>query len=148
MRKIRLLVLSILLTCILSSCAYYRAFSPSNPKFKQHSTSGSLKTGMTEEEIKGLFGNPNKIGERKTVYDIRAVWTYKQYQLWGPAGQLLYLTGCTITFGLICLLPGPTEYHYLVLSDGILIGWDIPDPYAPDLIVERRERQMSPLEKH
>ncbi len=93
---------------------------------------------MTKDEVKNLLGNPDRVSARQNQYDIREVWTYLQTSEEDKRKH----TGLTIgTFGLFGALPvGATEHHYIVFSGDKMIGWDLPDPYAPDLIIEKRER--------
>jgi len=119
----------------LLSCAYGQVLTSTN--FNRQSTSGSLKPGMKDSEVRQLLGEPKKVAARKTSYDTRAVWTYKQYSIEHPISY--FLLG-VLTFGILWVLPAEEEYHHLVFSDGVLLGWDLPDPYAPDLIIEKRER--------
>ena len=119
----------------LLSCAYGQVLTSTN--FNRQSTSGSLLPGMKDSEVRQLLGKPRKVAARKTTSDTRAVWTYKQYYL---EHSISYFLGGFFTFGMLWILPADQEYHYLVFSDGTLIGWDLPDPYAPNLIIEKRER--------
>lgn len=93
---------------------------------------------MSKDEVKKILGPPESVASRKTSVDVRSVWTYSQPKLRSPAAY--FLLG-VLTFGIFWLLPAlDTEYHYIVFSDEILVGWDLKDPYAPDLIIEKRER--------
>ena len=47
-----------------------------------------------------------------------------------------YFFGGFFTLGMLWTLPAGKEYHHLVFSNGTLVGWDLPDPYAPDLIID------------
>ncbi len=128
--------IAIFILCFsLLSCAYGQVLTSTD--FNRQSTSGSLQPGMKDSEVKQLLGEPRKVAARKTNSDTRAVWTYKQYYLEHP---ISYFFGGVLTLGIRWVLPADEEYHHLVFSDGTLIGWDLPDPYAPDLIIEKRER--------
>lgn len=93
---------------------------------------------MKKEEVRTLLGQPDRVAARQTRDDVREVWTYRQT---GPDDYRQWLGLSILSFGCVSLFPvGASEYHHVVFSDGNLIGWDLPDPYAPDLIIEKRER--------
>ena len=103
---------------------------------------------MTAEEVRTLLGIPIEVRSRQTGRDLREVWTYVDRYLGGKynneddrdeATGWGFVTGYTLGLAGI-LMPPPPHTHYLVFSDGKIIGWDLPDPYAPDLIIEKRER--------
>ena len=72
--------------------------------------------------------------------DVRSVWTYRD-RSFPPHLIPGYVIGGIFTIGILWCMPWRVdEPHYLVLSDGTVIGWDLADPYAPDLIIENRER--------
>lgn len=126
----------IFIICVsLVSCAYSQILTGTD--FNSYTTSGSIQPGMKEDEVRQLLGKPRRVAARKTNFDTRSVWTYKQYYLEHP---IPYFIVGVLTIGISWILPARQEYHYLVFSDGRLIGWDLPDPYAPDLIIEKRER--------
>ena len=130
-------VLIALLLCVsLSSCVYVQMIEYP-PNFINKSTDGTLKIGIKESEIRKSLGSPHNIAIRKTAVDTRSVWTYREVR---PYNHIIYNLLGLATFGIFYMVPGVIEDHYLVLSDGVLIGWDLPDPYAPDLIIEKRER--------
>jgi len=118
-------------------------------KFRDTSTGGTLKVGMTAEAVRTLLGIPIEVRSRQTGRDLREVWTYVDRYFGGKYNEddrgggeteaRAFVTGLTLGLAVI-LMPPPTHTHYLVFSDGKIIGWDLPDPYAPDLIIEKRER--------
>lgn len=128
---------------LLNSCA----IAMKSNRFQEASTSGALEIGMTKEEVRLLLGNPLNVSARKTTVDLREVWTYrdknfeeKVYRedkvnevLWG------YVVGSTLGIAAI-FMPPPDTTHLVVFSNAKLIGWDLADPYAPDLVIEIRER--------
>lgn len=128
-------VLSILFCFLLSGCIGL-AFQKTD--FNEATTKGIITVGMTKEEVREKLGPPNKVAARQTQYDVREIWIYYQT---GQQDKDNYKVGSILTFGLVSLFPvGANEAHYLVFSNNKLIGWDLPDPYAPDLIIEKRER--------
>lgn len=131
MRQISLIVLCGFLT----SCAYGQVAM--STKFNEHTTSGHIRPGINADEVTRILGKPRKVASRKTQADIRSVWAYREYRIEHPVG--FFFIGL-VTLGMGFLFPATPEDHYMVFSDSTLIGWDIPDPYAPDLIIEKRER--------
>ena len=128
-------VLGILFCLFLSGCIVL-AFQKTN--FNEATTKGIITVDMTKEEVREKLGDPDKVAMRQTQYDVREVWIYYQT---GESDKDSYRTGSILTFGVVSLFPvGSSEAHYLIFSNGKLIGWDLPDPYAPDLIIEKRER--------
>ncbi len=117
------------------SCAFIQTGLSTN--FNRYSTSGRIQPGMSDHEVRKLIGSPKKVASLKLKTDTRSLWTYKQRTLENPVSYFFF---GIITFGIAFLYPAQTEYHYLVFSDNILVGWDMPDPYAPDLIIEKRLR--------
>jgi hypothetical protein len=126
----------VVLFCLLLSGCIGLAFQKTG--FNDATTKGILTVGITKDEAREKLGPPDKVAARQTRYDVREVWTYYQT---GERDSVHYNAESVLTLGVRSLFPpGATEAHYLVFSDNKLIGWDLPDPYAPDLIVERRER--------
>lgn len=129
-------ILSVLvMACFLSACAFIQWST--TPNFNHYSTSGALKPGMKEVEVRTVLGSPKQVAARRTQFDTRSVWTYKRYYV--DPGRYFVIGLATLGLGFL-FSPANTEYHYLVFSDSVLLGWDLPDPYAPDLIIEKRER--------
>lgn len=115
-----------ILIMILSSCALYTAKPVTNAI-----NEGKLKIGMTTQEVREVVGNPNKTAVRQvTKDDVREIWTYNE--------TTPDMTGAFLSFGMI---PSPSlPAYYLVFRNDKLIGWNLPDPLAPDIIIEKRER--------
>jgi hypothetical protein len=128
----------ILISCFfLPSCAYIQVAKQANRGFNHHSTSGALQLGMKDSDVKQILGEPEKVSARKTNSDVRTVWMYRQYYMRDPGG---YFLAGLLTFGVFWAFPANSEWHHLAFNNGVLIGWDMDDPYAPDLIIEKRER--------
>ena len=133
-RLIGIVLVGVLLVGALPGCALYLLGE------KAHDVTpalvgGQLKAGMSEAEVRSILGAPAKTAMRQTATDQRAVWTYRKRAL--TQG---YLAAGLITVGFFYLLPPPFEEHFIIFSNGALVGWDLPDPYAPDLIIEQRIR--------
>jgi hypothetical protein len=116
-------------------------------KFREASVSGIIKTGMTKEEVRLVLGPPMAVQARQTAIDLREVWTYKDRdygrKVYGSDAaeysEWVVLSIVSLGIGAV-LLPPPASTHYVVFTDDKVLGWDLPDPFAPDLIIEKRER--------
>ncbi|MDO9514606.1 MAG: hypothetical protein Q7J01_00700 [Syntrophales bacterium] len=125
MKKIIILMIVVLFSAIISSCAFYTS-TPITTGVNE----GKLQIGMTPQEVRNVIGNPDKVAKRLvSENDIREVWMFKEYSL-DP-------TGACLSFGLGPSLP---EKQYLIFQNDRLVGWNLPDPFSPDLIIEKRER--------
>ncbi len=124
MKKI-LIVLIVLFLAIISGCAFYTSTPITSAVNK-----GKLQIGMTSQEVRNVVGNPYRVAKRLiSENDIREVWTFKEYSFDS--------VGACLSFGFMPPLP---EKQYLVFRNDKLIGWNLPDPFSPDLIIEKRER--------
>lgn len=140
MRRAALLAL---ISIFLGACSI--AMKSNN--FKDASTSGTLEIGMTKIEVRGFLGSPVSVSARHTGVDLREVWLYEDRNFDNKVyaddrikvAAWSYLAVSTLGIAAI-FMPPPTTSHYVVFSDGRLLGWDLIDPYAPDLIIETRER--------
>ena len=140
-RATRALIVIFLFPILGCSVAMY------STKFREASVNGVIKTGMTKEEVRRVLGPPKAVQARQTAIDLREVWTYKDRDY----GRKMYdtdaseysgwavLTIVSMGFGAV-LLPPPASTHYVVFTDDKVLGWDLPDPFAPDPIIEKRER--------
>lgn len=125
MKKIITLMIVILFPAIISSCAFYTS-TPITSGVNE----GKLQIGMTSQEVRNVVGNPYRVAKRFiSENDIREVWIFKEYSF-DPVGACL-------SFG---LGPSSPEKQYLIFRNDRLIGWNLPDPFSPDLIIEKRER--------
>ena len=123
--KKMLIVLIVIFSAIISGCAFYTS-TPITSAVNE----GRLQIGMTSQEVRNVVGNPYRVAKRLvSENDIREVWTYKEYHI-DP-------TGACLSFG---LGPSTPEKQYLVFQNDKLIGWNLPDPFSPDIIIEKRER--------
>lgn len=123
-------ILSISLILLIQSCAFYY-HKPITNSFNN----GKVKTNMTTEEVRKVLGNPSNIGTRRIGDETREVWRYNEYT---PDGVLIALG--ILTLGISWLLPPKPSPQYLIFQNDKLVGINLPDPYAPDLIIEKRER--------
>ena len=125
MKKILTIIIVVLFPVIISGCA----FLVSTP-ITSSINKGRLQIGMSPEEVRNVVGNPDNVAKRLiNENDIREVWMFKEYPF-DPVGA-------TISLGLGPPLP---EKQYLVFRNDKLIGWNMPDPFSPDIIIEKRER--------
>ena len=75
-----------------------------------------LRPGMTKEEVKTLFGEPTgTTRERVGPDDIREVWVYHIPRVLDRDTPLY------------------PALHFVVFKNEKALGWDLPDPYRPDL---------------
>jgi hypothetical protein len=114
-------------------------------RFTQATTDGQVRPAMTRDEIRQALGKPSATASRTTAVDVREVWIYREaHPPWksaDPRDRVFYALMGVFTLGLWWVLaPATYEEHWVVFSDGRVIGWDLPDPYAPNLIIEKRER--------
>ncbi len=116
-------------------------------KFHDASVNDRIKTGMTKEEIRQVLGTPTDVETRKNAVDLREVWTYTDHDYGRkkyPSDAAAYIGWGALTLlsaGIMAIiLPPPPSTHYIIFSDEKVIGWDLRDPFAPDLIIEKRER--------
>lgn len=109
--------------------------------FRRATVSGRLQVGASADEARTILGEPESVASRKTVSDVRSVWTYRDRNFSRSRIPAYILLG-PITVGIIWLTPWSVTdtVHQLVLSDDEVVGFDLADPYAPDLIIEHRER--------
>jgi|GEM_PF-2646500 len=115
-----------LLIMIIGSCAFYTS-KPVTDAINE----GKLKIDMTTREVREVIGNPDKTAVRRVAKDdIREIWTYNETSV--------DKTGAFLSCG---LAPSPSyPAYYLVFRNDKLIGWNLPDLLAPDIIIEKRER--------
>lgn len=115
----------------LNGCAFYYSRPITNGL-----NSGRIRMDMDTTSIKREAGIPAKIAVRKiSANDTRQVWVYNEYS----PSMMQFLFGF-LTFGLIWFdLPPPTQ-KTLVFQNDLLVGVDLPDPTAPNFILEKRER--------
>ena len=115
----------VVLIALFPACAFYTS-TPITSAVNE----GRLQIGMTTQEVRSVVGNPYRVAKRRiSETDTREVWTYKEYHI-DP-------TGACLSFG---LGPSTPEKQYLIFQNFKLIGWNLPDPFSPDLIIEKRER--------
>lgn len=83
-------------------------------KFKREIN--QLKAGMTKDEVQAKLGSPTGM-ERKQITnsDLRENWIYHIYR----------------TNPLTPLYP---DLYILTFSNGKLLGWNLPNPYDPNLV--------------
>ena len=134
MRKRSVFFLLLLFSVFLqNSCGliFYKASG-----FGEASRVGLLNIGMTQDQVKELLGDPDKSASRQIRNTIREVWKYKETTRRHVRD---WLTASVFSLGLWSFVPVGAEVHLLIFSDGAVIGWDLPDPYDPDIIIEKKE---------
>ena len=91
---------------------------------------------MTAKEVRTVVGDPYEITKRQvSPSDVREVWTYKEYQ---PDGASIGIG--FILFGITWVIPPTPTFQNVVIQNDKFIGVNMPDPYAPQLIIEKREQ--------
>ena len=125
------LIITMCVGLSMQGCAFYYS-KPVTNGFNN----GAIKTDMTASEVKEKIGKPSNIGIRKiSDSDTRQVWRYNEYSP-GARGIALGI----LTFGIGFFIPPDSEAQYLIFQNDKLVGVNLPDPYAPDLIIEKRDR--------
>lgn len=114
-------------------------------KFHDATTNDKIEVGMTKDDVRQVLGAPQEVRARQTTVDLREVWTYVDRDYSGRGDSSFTagwwtLTILTVGIAAPLLPPWSKSTHYLIFSDGKVIGWDLRDPFAPDLIIEKRER--------
>lgn len=115
-------------------------------EFRDAANTGKIQIGMKKDDVRKLLGTPQDVSTRQLKDGIREVWVYRDRNFKGRNSEdrsdreaWQFATAFTLGVAAIFMFP-PTDSHYLVLRDGEVIGWDMTDIDAPDLIFEKRER--------
>ena len=134
----RCLTLAVCSAALAQGCAL---FYLDGDTFRRATVSGRLQVGASANEARAILGDPESVASRRTVSDVRTVWMYRDRNFSRSRIPAYVLLG-PLTLGILWLTPWSVTDtpHHLVLSDDHVVGFDLPDPYAPDLIIEHRER--------
>lgn len=116
---------------VLNGCALY-----TSKPVTDAANSGKLVVGMSPDEARKVLGSADEVAKQIiNEHDIKEVWIYYEYD---PNIRSCSLACMSCSRDLF--VPLKAKLKYVIFHNEKLIGWNLPDPFVDDLLLQEREQ--------